>query len=339
MFVDEVEIRVQSGGGGNGCVSFRREKFIPFGGPNGGNGGKGGDVWVVATRNKQSLLDFKFQPFYRADRGEHGMGKEMDGRSGEDLIIQVPPGTIVYDTEQGERIADLTEVDTPFLIAKGGRGGRGNKTFKSSVQRAPRFATPGKLGEARSLRLELQLLADVGLVGLPNAGKSSFLRSISRAQPKVADYPFTTLDPHLGVASHKGCQIVVADLPGLIEGASQGAGLGHKFLRHVARNRLLLHVVDCSPEVDAITHNIEVVEHELKEHDPELAERPLIYVFSKIDLLAPAERRHKAMVLKERGYEGFYVSNPTGEGFPVLLDELAERSVQWNPPPEEILPN
>lgn len=336
-FVDEVTIRVQAGAGGDGCVSFRREKYIPFGGPNGGNGGKGGDVVLVPSRNKQSLLDFKYQPFFRATRGEHGKGKDMDGRGGEDLVIEVPIGTIVYEAETGHLLADLTDEGKPFLIAAGGAGGRGNKTFVSSTQRAPRFATPGKNGESLELRMELRLLADIGLVGLPNAGKSSFLRRVSRAQPKVADYPFTTLDPNLGVVKHKDCSLVFADLPGLIEGAHEGAGLGHKFLKHVSRNRMLLHLVDASQDADRIKRNVEIVNTEISSHDPELGQRPQMLLFTKADLLSEADRTMKMRALEGRGLNGYFVSSHSGEGVNSLLDTLAGLSARWQQPEAPLL--
>lgn len=327
--IDEVVIRAFGGSGGNGCISFRREKYIPRGGPNGGNGGRGGNVSLLATRDKTSLLDFKYQPKYEGERGEHGMGKDMDGRGGEDLRIAVPVGTMVYDAQTNELLADLVEHDTEFLIAQGGKGGRGNMTFKSSTNRAPRTATPGEPGEIRELRLELRLIADVGLIGLPNAGKSSFLCVVSRATPKVADYPFTTLEPHLGVVDWKQQSFVVADLPGLIEGASGGAGLGHQFLKHVARNRCLLHLVDITAEPDATQANIEVIRAELGAHDAALLEREQCLVFTKIDLLTTEELTQKQLALKSRGLEGFYICSHTRAGLDELLDTLAVKAQSW----------
>lgn len=320
--IDEVVIRIQGGSGGNGCVSFRREAFIPFGGPNGGDGGKGGDIYLKATRDKTSLLDFKYQPRYLAERGEHGMGKDMFGRGGEDLIISVPMGTLVYDNETGELLADLVEHEQLLLVAKGGRGGRGNLSFKSSTNRAPRNATPGEPGEIKELKLELKLLADVGLVGLPNAGKSSFLSSLSRAKPKVADYPFTTLEPALGVVDHKGQAFVMADLPGLIERASEGAGLGHQFLRHVARNRVLLHLVDVTQDIEQIQKNIQTIRKELEAYDPELLQREEKLVFTKTDLMLEDDLKEKQILLKAQGLDGFFISSVARTGLVPLLDSL-----------------
>jgi len=321
--IDEVVIRIQGGSGGNGCVSFRRESFVPFGGPNGGDGGKGGDVYLRSTRDKTSLLDFKYQPRYQAERGEHGMGKDMFGRGGKDLIVSVPQGTLVFDQETGELIADLTGHEQTCLVARGGRGGRGNLSFKSSTNRAPRNATPGETGETRELKLELKLLADIGLIGLPNAGKSSFLTAVSRAKPKVADYPFTTLEPALGVVEHKGHAFVVADLPGLIERASQGAGLGHRFLKHVARNRVLLHLVDITAPIDTISQNIQIIRQELEAYDPELLNREERLVFTKTDLLCPEDLQEKKQAIEASGLEGYWISSATREGLDPLLDVLS----------------
>lgn len=328
-FVDEVVIRVQSGAGGNGCVSFRREKFVPKGGPDGGNGGRGGNVYFVPTSNKWSLLDFKYQPIYRAQRGSHGMGKGKTGRSGEDTVISVPMGTLIYDEKTGGLLGDLIKEETPHVIAKGGKGGRGNHSFATSVNRAPRRATTGNNGEAFELRLELKLLADVGLVGLPNAGKSSLLRVLSKATPKVADYPFTTLSPNLGVAEHKGKNIVIADLPGLICGASVGAGLGHQFLRHVSRNHLLLHVVDASFDVEQLEKNISTIRGELGAYDPVLLDREELIVFTKIDLLDKEQWQDKQERLRQKGLEGFWISSEARLGLPGLMDRIARQASQW----------
>ena len=331
--IDEVVITVISGEGGRGCKSFRRETRIPYGGPNGGNGGRGGDVYLEATRDKTSLLDFKFQPKYEADRGQHGMGSDMDGRGGEDLVIQVPMGTLVYDNAKGILVEDLTQHGQKILIAKGGRGGRGNLSFKSSTNRAPKTALPGEPGEIKELKLELRLLADVGLLGLPNAGKSSFLKAVSRATPKIADYPFTTLEPHLGVVSHKGQGFVVADLPGLIEGASDGAGLGTKFLKHVARNRVLLHLVDVSETPAQIEKNIKLIRNELESFDKKLVKRKQLLVFTKIDLLSDAKLKTKKAALAKRKLKGFFISTVSKTGMNDLLDFLAEEAPSWKQEP------
>lgn len=323
-FVDEVSINLISGAGGNGCISFRREKYIPKGGPDGGNGGRGGSIWIRATRDKQSLLDFKYKPKFEAERGQHGMGSDCDGRRGEDLVLEVPMGTLVYDAESGELVADLSKDGQTKLVAPGGRGGRGNRTFTSSTRRAPRISTPGHEGQTRTLKLELQLMADVGLLGLPNAGKSSFLTRVSRARPKIADYPFTTLEPGLGVVEHKDLVYVVADLPGLIEGASEGAGLGHKFLRHVSRNRVLLHLVDLSQTDDEIVAAVKTIRKELKAFDTELAEREEILVFSKADLLLPEEVAARVKTLAKRKLKGTAISSHTGLGIEALLDRVGD---------------
>jgi GTP-binding protein len=326
-FIDEVSLLVESGAGGNGCISFRREKYVPRGGPNGGNGGRGGNVIFRASRDKHSLLDFKYRPRFQAERGEHGMGKEKDGRSGTDLVIAVPCGTLVYDEETGLLLGDLTQDGDELLIAEGGRGGRGNKTFATSTNRAPRMATPGKPGTVRKVRLELRLIADVGLVGLPNAGKSSFLRSISRAQPKVASYPFTTLEPSLGVVEHKSVGFVVADLPGLIEGASEGAGLGHKFLRHVTRNRILLHLVSLEESPEQIRAAVDAIREELRCFDASLQDREERLVFTKADLLDAATLEERLGALRDLGLEGVAISSHTHFGVESLLDTVAARLV------------
>lgn len=297
-FVDEAEIHVAAGNGGNGCVSFRREKFIPFGGPDGGDGGAGGSVYLEADENLNTLIDFRHQRRFRAQRGENGMGRQMTGRNGEDVRIKVPVGTVIINVDTDEVIGDMTEHGQALLVARGGDGGRGNINFKSSTNRAPRRSTPGFEGEQRSLRMELKLLADVGLLGFPNAGKSTFIRAVSSATPKVADYPFTTLSPKLGVVSiepHKS--FVIADIPGLIEGAAEGAGLGIQFLRHVQRTHLLLHLVDLAPmdgtEADPVTQ-VRAIESELEQFDPELRQRPRWLVLNKADLLPEDERQARA---------------------------------------------
>lgn len=324
-FIDEAKITVHAGRGGNGCISFRREKFVPKGGPNGGSGGTGGSVIFQASRDKQSLLDFKFRPKYEAKKGEHGMGQDCDGRGGDDLVLLVPLGTRVFDAKTQTLIVDLKEDGQTQTIAKGGKGGIGNMHFKTSTVRAPRIATPGGAGQSLALWLELRMLADVGIVGLPNAGKSSLLRTISNARPKVADYPFTTLEPHLGVVNSKGGSFIAADIPGLIEGASQGAGLGHRYLKHAMRNRVLLHLVDCSHTTRDIVKAIKTIREELYAFDSTLKEREEILVFSKSDLLSPAEKSTKKLKLKEKGIAGIFISSQTHEGISQLLDHVGQR--------------
>ncbi|OOG61526.1 GTPase ObgE [Rhodanobacter sp. B04] len=291
-FVDEAIIKVQAGDGGNGCISFRREKFIPFGGPDGGDGGYGGSVWLVADEGLNTLVDFRHQRSFKAQRGENGMGSQMYGKGGEDTTIRVPVGTMITNVDTDEVIGDLTSHGQRMLVAQGGKGGLGNIHFKSSVNRAPRKATPGTPGEVRELKMELRLLADVGLLGFPNAGKSTFIRAVSAATPRVADYPFTTLHPNLGVVSLGTDQsFVIADIPGLIEGASEGAGLGIQFLRHVARTSLLLHLVDIAPiDGSDVAGQVRAIELELEKFNPELLERPRWLVLNKADMLAEDER-------------------------------------------------
>jgi GTP-binding protein len=301
-FVDEATIRVHAGNGGNGCASFRREKFIPFGGPDGGDGGDGGSVWLVADEGLNTLVDFRHQRVYRAKRGQNGMGRQMSGKAGEDLAIRVPVGTVVVNVDTEEVIGDLTENGARLLVAQGGHGGKGNIHFKSSVNRAPRKFTPGSSGEERELRLELKVLADVGLLGFPNAGKSTLIRAVSAATPKVADYPFTTLQPHLGVVRIATDQsFVIADIPGLIEGAAEGAGLGIRFLKHV---------IDMAPfdGTDPV-QQIRAIEGELKSFDAKLLKRPRWLVFNKADLVPQDEREKlaKAIVKKLRWKHPWYV--------------------------------
>lgn len=335
--VDEAEIQVTAGNGGNGCVGFRREKFIPLGGPDGGDGGDGGSVWLQADENLNTLVDFRHQKTFRAQRGENGMGRQMYGKGGEDLTIVVPVGTVVTNVETDEVIGDLTRHGQRLLVAKGGKGGLGNMHFKSSVNRAPRKALPGLPGEERTLRLELKLLADVGLLGFPNAGKSTFVRAVSAATPKVADYPFTTLYPNLGVVSvepHRS--FVIADIPGLIEGAAEGAGLGAQFLRHVQRTRLLLHLVDMAPMsfegmegaeggvAASPAEQVRAIEHELRKHDPAMLEKPRWLVLNKADLLFEDEARARAEeIVAELGWTQpwYLVSALSREGtWPIMLD-------------------
>jgi GTP-binding protein len=307
-FVDEATIKVSAGKGGNGIVSFRREKYIPFGGPDGGDGGDGGSVYLIADDGINTLADFRFQRRFSATNGTPGQGRNRTGRGGDDLQVRVPVGTLVYDEDTQELIGDLVEAEQELMVAQGGTGGRGNTRFKSSTNRAPRQCTPGTPGEARSLRLELRLLADVGLLGLPNAGKSTLIRSVSAARPKVADYPFTTLHPNLGVVSVGPYRsFVMADIPGLIEGAAEGAGLGIRFLKHLQRTRLLLHVVDLAPldpGEDIAASAVSIV-RELERFSRALARRPRWLVFNKTDLLSEEEVEVRAVpVIEALGWQG-----------------------------------
>ncbi len=290
-FVDEAKIRVEAGDGGNGCLSFRREKFVPLGGPDGGNGGAGGSVVIETDVNLNTLIDYRFERIFRAHRGENGSGKNCTGGAGGDVVLRVPVGTTVIDEDTEEVLGDLTEIGQQLLVAKGGRGGLGNNCFKSSRNRSPRHTTPGTPGERRNLRFELKVLADVGLLGMPNAGKSSLIRAVSAAKPKVADYPFTTLVPNLGVVKvDKLRSFVMADIPGLIEGAAEGAGLGIRFLKHLARTRLLLHVVDIAPwDGSSPAENVNKIVEELRHFSPALSERDRWLVLNKIDLLLEDE--------------------------------------------------
>jgi len=299
--VDEAQITVKAGDGGNGCISFRREKFIPLGGPDGGDGGDGGSVWLLADENLNTLVDFRHQRKFRAQRGENGMGKQMYGKGGEDIVIRVPVGTVISTEDTGEVIGDLTVHGQQLKVAQGGKGGLGNMHFKSSTNRSPRRAIPGSAGEVRELKLELKLLADVGLLGFPNAGKSTFIRAVSAATPRVADYPFTTLYPNLGVVRvSQDHSFVVADIPGLIEGAADGAGLGVMFLKHVQRTRLLLHIVDAAPFVEdgepeqQVAAQVRAIEAELAKFDPELVTRPRWLLLNKLDLLPEGQREARA---------------------------------------------
>ncbi|UNK49465.1 GTPase ObgE [Lysobacter sp. S4-A87] len=335
--VDEAEIQVSAGNGGNGCVGFRREKFIPLGGPDGGDGGDGGSVWVVADENLNTLVDFRHQRQFRAKRGENGMGRQMYGKAGEDLIITVPVGTVITNIGTDEVIGDLTSHGDRLLVAKGGKGGLGNMHFKSSVNRSPRRALPGLPGEERELKFELKLLADVGLLGFPNAGKSTLIRAVSAATPKVADYPFTTLYPNLGVVSVEAHRsFVIADIPGLIEGAADGAGLGAQFLRHLQRTRLLLHLVDMAPmsfedddnsEQLSPADQVRAIERELAKHDPELLNKPRWLVLNKADLLLEEEQQAVAKgIIEELGWKDrWYMVSAIGrEGtFPIMKDVMA----------------
>lgn len=330
-FLDEVTIHVAAGNGGDGSASFRREKFVPFGGPDGGDGGSGGSVWLEANEGLNTLADFRHQKRFRAERGENGMGSQRTGRSGQDVTIEVPIGTVIRVRETGEQLGDLTEHGQRLLVAKGGRGGLGNLHFKSSTNRAPQQTTSGKPGEDRHLQLELQVLADVGLLGMPNAGKSTFIRAVSAAKPRVADYPFTTLHPNLGVVSVGPDQsFVVADIPGLIRGASEGAGLGVRFLKHLSRTRLLLHLVDAAPmdpEQDPIDDAVGVAE-ELARFSPKLARTERWLVLNKLDLLPEDEREAwKQELVEAMGWDGpvYAISGLTGDGTRALCMDVMAR--------------
>ncbi|MEO2066266.1 MAG: GTPase ObgE [Desulfurobacteriaceae bacterium] len=325
-FIDRAKIYVQGGHGGNGCVAFRREKFVPKGGPSGGDGGKGGDVILVADRNVHTLLDFKYKRHYRAERGRHGEGNKRSGKSGKDLEIKVPVGTVVKDAETGEILGDLTQHGQKLIVARGGRGGRGNAAFATPTRRAPDFAEPGEPGEERWIELELKLLADVGLVGFPNAGKSTFLSRISKAKPEIADYPFTTLRPILGVTKVGDSSFVVADIPGLIEGAHKGKGLGHEFLKHVERTKLLLHLIDLTNPEMAPEEAFEKINRELELYSPKLKEKPQIVVGTKIDALTDRSKLERLRkYFEEKGYPFFAVSAVTGEGMQELLNFVASK--------------
>ncbi len=330
-FVDEARLRVQAGNGGRGCVSFRREKFVPFGGPDGGDGGQGGSVWLRAGQGLNTLADFRIERIFKARSGEGGSGNDCAGRGGSDLCITVPVGTVVSDTDTGERLGDLTQTGAALLVARGGKGGWGNTRFKSSTNRAPRQFGPGLPGERRTLALELKVIADVGLLGLPNAGKSTLIRALSAARPKVADYPFTTLHPNLGVVycgPHRS--FVMADIPGLIAGAAGGAGLGIRFLKHLQRTRVLLHLVDILPPDPAAdpVRDARAILRELRTFDPALARRPRWLVLNKRDLLADAEAEARAVEivrrLRHRGPR-FLISAATGRG----AQELAEAVMRF----------
>ncbi len=326
-FVDEAPIFVEAGKGGNGCVSFRREKFIPKGGPDGGNGGKGGHVYVVADNDLNTLVDYRYQRKFKAENGEQGRGSNCTGKQGEDLVLKVPVGTTVIDEDIEEVICDLTHAGQKFMVAKGGHNGIGNSCFKSSTNRAPRESTPGKPGEARNLRFELKVIADVGLLGMPNAGKSTFIRSVSHAKPKVADYPFTTLVPNLGVVSVKQHQsFVIADIPGLIEGAAEGAGLGIRFLKHLSRCRILLHLVDVAPfdESDPV-ESAKAIVHELESFSPAVAQRDRWLVLNKVDLLPESDRDAICdRIVSEMGWEGpvYRTAAISGQGTERLCQDI-----------------
>jgi len=334
MFVDEAKIRVKAGDGGNGCVAFRREKFVPRGGPSGGDGGRGGDVIMESSERHNTLVHFRFNPEYKAERGRHGEGSNCTGREGETVVLKVPVGTIVYDELSGELVHDFTGPDEHVIIACGGRGGRGNARFATSTHQAPRECEQGFPGEERVLRLELKLLADVGLVGYPNAGKSTLISRISAARPKIADYPFTTLQPNLGVVvvgePADEISFVVADIPGLIEGASEGAGLGTQFLQHIERTRLLVHLVDVSDasgRPDPVA-DYEVITRELTTFGAGLDSKPTVVVASKIDVANPDKLAKLKRYCKRKKLGLFPISAVTGEGVDALKQEMAKRVEQ-----------
>lgn len=326
MFKDYAKIYVKAGDGGNGCVAFRREKYVPLGGPSGGDGGRGGHVILRADRGLRTLVDFRYRRHYKAERGAHGRGKNMHGRKGEDLVIRVPVGAVVRRAGSGELLVDLTADGQEYRVVRGGGGGRGNARFVTSQRRAPSFAEKGEPGEELGLELELKLLADVGLVGFPNAGKSTIISRVSAARPRIADYPFTTLEPCLGVVRvDEGSSFVLADIPGLIEGAHRGAGLGHRFLRHVERTRLLVHVVDASGrEGRDPVDDFQIINRELAAYDSQLASRPMIVVGNKLDLPGAGENVNRLVEAFGEQYETFGISALTGEG----LDRLVYRMHQ-----------
>jgi GTP-binding protein len=331
MFIDEATIRVKAGDGGNGCLAFRREKFVPRGGPSGGDGGKGGDVIMESSERHNTLVHFRFNPEYKAERGRHGEGSNKTGREGVDITLKVPVGTMVYDEETGAKVWDFSRPDERIVIAHGGRGGRGNARFATSTHQAPREHEDGRPGEERIFRLELKLLADVGLVGFPNVGKSTLISRISAARPKIADYPFTTLEPNLGVvvAGDKKNEIsfVVADIPGLIEGAHEGAGLGTQFLRHIERTRLLVHLVDVSDASGRpdVVNDVEVILGELDSFGAHLAEKPMLMVASKIDAANKDKLAKLKQYCKKKKLPLYPISAVTGEGIEKLKFAMAEK--------------
>nr|WP_314621712.1 GTPase ObgE [uncultured Noviherbaspirillum sp.] len=326
-FIDEAKIEIIAGDGGNGVASFCREKFRPFGGPDGGDGGKGGSIWAVADRNINTLVDYRFSKLHKAKNGENGRGSDCYGKGADDIMLRMPVGTLIVDQNDGEIVADLTEHGQQVLLAKGGEGGWGNIHFKTSTNRAPRQKTEGKEGERRELRLELKVLADVGLLGMPNAGKSTFISAVSNARPKIADYPFTTLHPNLGMVrvSHEK-SFVIADIPGLIEGAAEGAGLGIQFLRHLQRTRLLLHIVDLAPfdNVDPVKEAKAIVK-ELQKYDESLYDKPRWLVLNKLDMVPEGERKKRVKdFVKKFGWKGpaYEISALTREGCEELVQDI-----------------
>jgi len=337
VFIDEVIIQVKAGDGGNGCCAFRREKYVPRGGPSGGDGGRGGDVILEASQHENTLLRYRFNPEHRAGRGRHGEGSNRTGRDGDSIVLPVPVGTLVYDAETNQLLYDLARPGERFLAARGGRGGRGNAGFATATNQAPTYCEPGHPGEFKRLRLELKLLADVGLVGFPNAGKSTLISRLSAARPKIADYPFTTLEPHLGVVQYEDQRsFVMADIPGLIEGAHRGLGLGIRFLRHIERTRLLAHLVDVSEASgrDPV-HDFEVVLHELTEFSADLASKPMVVVATKMDALQnPTRLDSLRRAAESRGMPLLAISSVTGQGLAQLKRALAERLFRSPETPE-----
>ena len=323
-FVDEAKFFVKAGDGGNGCVSFRREKYVPKGGPSGGDGGNGGSVILEASNRLHSLIDFRYRSHFKADRGGNGQSKDMHGRNGNDCHMQVPVGSVIKDSETGEVLAELLNEGDTFVAARGGRGGLGNAHFSSGSNRTPRFASKGKEGEEHWLRIELKLIADIGLVGLPNAGKSTLLSRLSAANPKVASYPFTTLEPQLGVLQFKYEEpCIIADIPGLIEGAHEGAGLGHTFLRHIERTRILLQVIDAS--ADDVRTDFKIIENELRSYREDLLDRTRILVLNKTDIADPEMVGEASVFFTELGFQVALISGLTGEGIQHLKDIIEEK--------------
>jgi len=330
LLIDRARIFVKAGDGGRGSMSFRREKYVPMGGPDGGDGGRGGDVRLLVRENVTSLLAFQFNQHFKALNGDPGTARQKSGKYGESLVIEVPPGTVVFDEETNEELADLTEVGQTFVVAQGGKGGLGNVHFKSSIRRTPKIAELGEPGIERWIRMELRIIADIGLVGLPNAGKSTLLAAASAARPKIADYPFTTLEPNVGVVQLGGVggqTFVLADMPGLIEGASDGSGLGHDFLRHIVRTKALIHVLDAAGGLEGRNplDDFKSIMDELEAYDPELVERPMVVALNKVDLPeAKANLKRLRAAMKRRGLDVYEISAATGEGVPVLLNSVGQ---------------